>query len=158
MNYSETKVYDKMPEGFSSKVEVAAAYVIANGKLLLLQVGSHKLESGAWGVPAGKLEAHEKPVEGAKRELFEETGIDIDSESSFQSLGQLYISKLEMDFVYHLFGVNLNTQPPVILSMEHCSYKWVSRQETESLTLMNGGKEALDAYCRSAQTALTGRF
>ncbi len=142
----ETRVYDKKPEGFSANVEVAAIYVNVNNQLLLLELSSSKLEKGKWGVPAGKLEIEERPSQGAKRELFEETGIDFESESFFLPIGKLFIRKPEIDYVYHLFKVNLNYQPSIYLSKEHCSYRWVSRQEAKNLPLMNGGKEALDVY------------
>lgn len=139
-------VYDKMPEQFSPKVEVAAIYVNVKGKILLLQLASHKRENGSWGVPCGKLEAHEKPLHAAKRELFEETGINIASDEAFEPLGTLYIRKPELDYAYHFFGICLNTMPLLLLSEEHCSYCWVSCEESKALPLMNGAKQALDAY------------
>lgn len=151
---SDIKVYDKMPERFSPKVEVAGIYVNVNGKILLLQLSDHKHEKGAWGVPAGKLEAHEKPLHAAKRELFEETGINIESEDAFQSLGALYIRKPELDYVYHLFGIRLDAIPPLSLSAEHCSHAWVSKKEAEALPLMNGAKQALDVYYADSQAIL----
>lgn len=147
---SNINIYDKMPEQFSPKVEVAAIYVNVSGKILLLQLANHKNEKGSWGVPAGKLEAHEKPLHAAKRELFEETGINIESDDAFQSLGALYIRKPELDYVYHLFGIRLDAIPSLFLSDEHCSHVWVSRGEAEALPLMNGAKQALDAYYQAS--------
>lgn len=144
---AETFIYDKKPKDFSPKVEVAAIYLNVNDKLLLLELGADKQEKGAWGVPAGKLEVGERPVQAAKRELLEETGIDIEAESSFYPLGELYIRKPEIDYTYHLFGINLESPPTIWLSPEHCSYQWVSRFEAESLPLMNGAKLALDIIC-----------
>lgn len=144
----EIKVYEKKPEGFSHSVEIAATYVNVGGKLLLLEIANRKSEGGSWGVPAGKIELDEAPLHGAKRELLEETGVDISLENSFQSLGQLYISKPNIDYIYHAFAVHLDRLPTVNLSNEHTSYKWVSRQEAEVLPLMNGAKEALDFYYR----------
>lgn len=129
-------------------LEVAATYLNVGGKLLFLELASCKSEAGAWGVPAGKIELDETPVQGAKRELLEETGIDISSENSFQLLGQLYISKPNMDYIYHAFAVYLDKISIIRLSSEHSSYTWVSMQETESLPLMNGAKQALDFYHR----------
>lgn len=142
----EIFVYDKKPKDFSPKLEVAAIYLNVNGKLLLLELSTDKQEQGKWGVPAGKLEINERPVQAAKRELLEETGVDIESESFFHSLGELYIRKPEIDYIYHLFGINLESPPTICLSPEHCSYQWVSRFEAENLPLMNGAKLALDTY------------
>jgi phosphatase NudJ len=140
-----TKVYSEIPEGFSPQVEVAAIYVNLDGKILLLQLAAHKQESGCWGVPAGKLEMNEQPLHAAKRELFEETSIDCELEA-FQTLGALYIRKPEIDYVYHLFGLHLDTLPSLSLSAEHCTHVWVSKEEARSLPLMNGAMLALDAY------------
>lgn len=139
--HTEIKVHNKKPEGFTPKVEVAAIYVTLNNKFLFLEIASHKQEAGLWGVPAGKLESDEIPIKAAKRELFEETGIDI-SLDEFQPLGTLYISKPDIDYSYHIFSVHLNTECPVNLSAEHTSYKWVLPTEVKSLPLMNGAYQA----------------
>ncbi len=49
-------------------------FVVRDGKLLL---GKRKNGhgSGEWGLPGGHLEFNEKFADGAKRELFEETGL-----------------------------------------------------------------------------------
>lgn len=143
----KTIVYEHRPNDFDSKFETAATYVNFNGKVLLLQNAPHKREGGCWGVPAGKLEPDEAPIKGARRELFEETGIDVGIEH-FSSLGTLYIRLHDLDFIYHRFIVNLNDQPAVVLSAEHVSYKWVLRSEAENLPLMQGAQQALDAYYR----------
>lgn len=154
---AEIFVYDKRPKDFFPKVEVAAVYLNVNGKLLLLELSANKQEQGKWGVPAGKLEIGERPVQGAKRELLEETSVYIETENSFHSLGELYIRKPEIDYTYHLFGINLENSPTICLSSEHCSYQWVSRFEAENLPLMNGAKQALDTYFqRSAKKHRSG--
>lgn len=139
-------VYQQKPKDFNPKVQVAAVYVNVDGKLLILELSPNKQEKGAWGVPAGKSEMGEMLVQTAKRELFEETGIDIESESAFRSFGELYIRKPDLDYVYHLFAIHLDSQPSIQLSLEHSSYRWVSRQEVESLPLMVGERPALLAY------------
>src|ERR1700722_19388156 len=111
-----------------------------------LQLADHKTEKGAWGVPADKLESREEPLQAAKRELFKETGIRIEPIDRLQALGALYIHKPELDYVYHLFSIQLDTMPALALSAEHCSYAWVSREESAAFPLMNGGKQALDTY------------
>lgn len=149
------QVYDKLPAGFLPQMEVASIYVQVDNRILLLRLADHKHESGAWGVPAGKLEAHEMPVQAAKRELLEETGINIESEAAFQSLGVLYIRKPHVDYVYHLFGIQLHSTPLITLSTEHTSHAWVSRKEAEALPLMNGAEYALDAYYQKINTKRT---
>jgi 8-oxo-dGTP diphosphatase len=50
--------------------------VIADGRTLLVRRGSAPLE-GQWSIPGGMLELGELIVEGVRRELAEETGIEV---------------------------------------------------------------------------------
>lgn len=145
---ADVLVFEDKPEDFSPQVEVGATYVDFNSKFLLLELAHSKLEAGAWGVPAGKLEGNETPAQGARRELFEETGIVIASDNCLKSLGKLYIRKPDIDYVYHLFAIKLGQLPSIHLSAEHQNYQWVSRSEAEKLKLMNGARYALDFYYR----------
>lgn len=142
MNESDSRIeiFEKKPEGFVPHVQVSGCYLEIDNKLLLLQRAYGNFESGKWGVPAGKLEGDETPLEGAKRELFEETGI---SPKNFQQVNSLYIQKPEVAYVFHLFKVELDQIPEVILSNEHQSYKWATPKEIEELPLMAGANEAL---------------
>lgn len=63
-----------MPDKF---VVVAANLIVRDGKFLLVQEGKEHVK-GQWNLPAGTLEIGEKPVEGAKREAKEETGLVIE--------------------------------------------------------------------------------
>jgi ADP-ribose pyrophosphatase YjhB (NUDIX family) len=56
---------------------VAGAIVEKDGKILLVQEGQPKAY-GLWNTPAGRLDKGENALEGAKREVKEETGFDIE--------------------------------------------------------------------------------
>jgi ADP-ribose pyrophosphatase len=63
-------------------------------------------------IPAGKLDAGETPLEGAKRELREETGIIADN---YEYLGPLYTSPAIIDEVIHMYlatGLHFEKQDP----------------------------------------------
>ena len=56
-------------------VSVAAIVTNSAGKVLLL---NHVLRPGSgWGLPGGFIECREQPETGLRRELFEETGIEL---------------------------------------------------------------------------------
>ena len=56
-------------------VSVGAAIFNEKGEILLLD---HVLRPGSgWGIPGGFINAGEQPHEGIKREIFEETGLQI---------------------------------------------------------------------------------
>lgn len=59
------------------RVGVGVIVVKGESVLLGLRIGSHG--SDTWSFPGGHLEFGESPTECAKRELFEETGLDVES-------------------------------------------------------------------------------
>ena len=56
---------------------VAAALVDSEGRVLLARRPDHAHQGGLWEFPGGKLEAGESVVDGLRRELHEELGIDV---------------------------------------------------------------------------------
>jgi 8-oxo-dGTP diphosphatase len=142
----KVEVSDKKPPDFLPKMEASACCLEIAGHLLLIQQAKGKWEESLWGVPAGKLELNETREAAAERELFEETGIQIQSPSEIQYLTTLYIRKPDIDYIYHMFVVRLDKKPRVRLSFEHMSYRWAKRKELESLPLRAGVKEALQYY------------
>lgn len=50
--------------------------VVSNGRTLLIRRGGPPLE-GQWSIPGGMLEVGETLLEGVRRELLEETGVDV---------------------------------------------------------------------------------
>jgi 8-oxo-dGTP diphosphatase len=63
------------PKYLVGAVSVIRDSETANGRLLLLRQPGHR----GWGLPAGLLKRHEQAVVGAARELFEETGVRLES-------------------------------------------------------------------------------
>lgn len=136
----DIEIFDLAPADFCSTLEVAACYLEFDNKLLMLQRADVKYEPGLWGMPAGKLEVGEDPAAAARRELFEETGIVIDHPSQIKLAGPLYIRKPDLDYIYHMFKVEFKQRPPVVISSEHCGYKWVTAEERQALPLMKGAE------------------
>lgn len=56
---------------------VAGALFDNHGRVLIAQRPPGKHMAGGWEFPGGKLEPEEPPLEGLKRELREELGIDV---------------------------------------------------------------------------------
>ncbi|MBA2369929.1 MAG: NUDIX hydrolase [Candidatus Protochlamydia sp.] len=141
------EVHLTAPHGFVPRVEISACYLEIDNNLLLLQRAQGKLEPGKWGVPAGKIEKNESPEKAAIRELFEETSITVENFLQLESLDSLYIRKPEIDYIYHMFRVQLDQIPNVNLSREeHQHYIWASAKDIKTLPLMDGAIEALHYY------------
>lgn len=142
----QIEVSDQKPVNFQPKMEASACYLEVQDLILLIQQEKGKADEGQWGVPAGKLEQGETPEIAAKRELFEETGIQIQSHSQFVYLRTLYIRKPDLDYIYYMFKVYLNQQSPIRLSLEHSNYRWANSEDLANLPLRPGVKEALNYY------------
>ena len=59
------------------------ALIFENGNILLVERGKEPLK-GYWSIPGGILETGEKLVEGIRREVAEETGLDVEPYSMFE--------------------------------------------------------------------------
>jgi len=142
----ETKVYQEKPQGFAPQANVVAGYIDVMDRILMMQLAPGKPEAGKWGVPAGKIDKGEALEDGLKRELWEESGIDLKPGQLIDRIGALYICKPHLCFEYHLFYLKLDTEPKVTLSREHVAYQWVNRTEMNQLDLMISEQEALSFF------------
>lgn len=59
-------------------IDVTAALMIRDGKILIAQRGGGEKLGGKWEFPGGKIEENESPEFCLKRELREEFGIDVE--------------------------------------------------------------------------------
>jgi 8-oxo-dGTP pyrophosphatase MutT (NUDIX family) len=124
----------------------ASCYCEVEGRLLLLEEAPGRPEAGLWGVPAGKLETGETPEEGAERELWEETGIQISDRSRIRFFQTLYIRKTGLDYIYHMFQIFCDSRPEIRLSAEHTDYGWRDVRDLEKIPLRQGAQIALQYY------------
>jgi len=78
VDHREREVCSKCGWVHYLQLKVGAAVLIEqDGKLLLLQ-RAHEPWVGSWMIPAGYVEADEDPKDAAKREVLEETGLDVE--------------------------------------------------------------------------------
>jgi ADP-ribose pyrophosphatase YjhB (NUDIX family) len=62
----------------SKKVKVVAGVIIQYGdKVLMCKRAENRTYAGQWSIPMGHVENNESPLNGAKREFFEETNIKL---------------------------------------------------------------------------------
>lgn len=93
---------------------------------------------GFWSIFSGSIEGQEDPVSCAKRELKEETLIDLD-----KNLFLPYTILKEKNIDFYIFSVNLNKKPKVTLNQEHTEYDWFNLNKVHLLQ-PNIDKKILD--------------
>jgi len=124
----------------SYKIPISILVVIYSNEFntLLLHRADKK---NYWQSITGSIEKNESPIEAAKREVFEEIGIDI-------NINTLQDWKLNHQYeIYshwrhryapnithnneHTFGLRVAKDTPIIISSEHTDYEWVNIEEAK---------------------------
>ncbi len=109
-------------------------------------------DEGYWQAIAGGGEDKEEPLEAAKRETYEESGISPTSE--FMQLDTIEFVPV-IDFRdSHIWGENVYVIPQycfgvtardiqIVISHEHTEYKWLSYEQAYQRIKFDGNKTAL---------------
>jgi len=116
---------------------VVGCFLERDGKILLVLRLPNKSEGGKWGVPAGKMDPGETPLEAIIREIKEETAMTITpQEASF--FETYYVRYPEYDFVYNVFHAQVPAnQEARINPDEHQEYRWATPQVALKMPLVN---------------------
>jgi 8-oxo-dGTP diphosphatase len=120
-------VYFDLFKAKQGKVQFADVLVFRGDKLLILnRVGEKGAVSNDWCIPGGHVDPGETFLQAAKRELFEETGIDM-SESLLIPVGK-YIPKRK-GIETHYFMCHIDDQTPVNILVdaeEETGSEWIN--------------------------------
>lgn len=123
----------------SNQKTATVAVINSNKKILILERGSTApWMPNRYCLPGGRLEPNEELVEGAARELGEETGIFIVDHNYLVP----YTIQYSSNYSKTVFVVTMN-DPVVTLNWEHDSYAWVSREESTQYDLVPGTKATI---------------
>jgi 8-oxo-dGTP pyrophosphatase MutT (NUDIX family) len=113
------KLFDMTNRKIKQKVQI----VISTSKeILLLQLNEER--GSFWQNATGSVEKNEEYAEAARRELFEETGID---SPIFELPMQIcFHDRWGLDVVEKVFHCHLSRKTKILLSEEHQKFKWVT--------------------------------
>lgn len=129
-------------------------YAKDTNRVLMLQ---RKDDPTFWQSVTGSIEAEEKPIEAAKREIKEETGLQISSQKQLLvDCNQQIEFEIFPHFRYkyapnithcieHWFLLPLESEQEPILS-EHLAYRWVSAEEAINMTKSPNNADAIRQY------------
>ena len=139
------------------KIPVSSLIVIYTKKndILLLHRADKK---GYWQSVTGSLEPEESPYETARREVFEETGINPDQyDIQDWKLNHEYEIFTHWRYRYppnvcknteHIFGMELPKKIAIsIAPREHLEYEWVNIKEAKSKVFSWTNRKALEKLC-----------
>jgi 8-oxo-dGTP diphosphatase len=112
------------------QVEVVAAIIQHNDKILCVQRGENKLPyiSKKYEFPGGKIELGESREETIKREIREELNMEISVIKEFITVNHEY-----PDFFLTMHSYICSCENTSVTLTEHIDYKWLSIGEMEEL-------------------------
>ncbi|MBU6447567.1 NUDIX hydrolase [Patescibacteria group bacterium] len=123
------------------QVGVKALLKNSQGKYLLLHRSAEKYPevTNPWDIPGGRIEPGSSLFENLKREIREETGLDLLKEPRL--IAAQDILKSDKHVVRLTFTGEIEGAPK--LEDEHDDFKWCDRSELDSM-------EGLDSYLKQA--------
>ncbi len=104
------------------RIEVVAAIIIFNNKILCVQRGESKLEyiSRKFEFPGGKMEYGETKEEAIKREIKEELQMDISTDLEYLTVEHQY-----QDFHITMHSFLCSSKSEKLTLTEHIDFKWL---------------------------------
>ena len=116
-------------------------------KYLLLYRDNHPTFGNDPDLPGGTAEGDESMTTVVLREVMEETGVKLQADQVQEIFASDTYS--EHGTLYTLFVARLSLRPEVLLSWEHATYEWVSKE-----TFLATAKSANDTYMHMVYDAL----
>lgn len=103
--------------------------------------------SGHWDFPKGNIEAGERPIEAARREVFEETGLrDIEFVKGFEKrISYFYRRQGVTVHKVVIFYLARSKSMDVRLSWEHKGYAWLPYDQAIRRVTYRNSREVLQA-------------
>lgn len=126
-------------------VDLYVARPVAAGfEFLVLRRGPRGRSPGAWEVVHGHLEPGESPVEGARRELLEETGLHPGAMYNLSRVEAFYLHRADEVAMIPAFVALVGAGAEASLSDEHDAAEWLSPDLARGRLAWPRSRRALD--------------
>ncbi|MFA6268180.1 MAG: NUDIX domain-containing protein [archaeon] len=115
----------------TTRSPAAKAFIVKNKKLLLVKRADDDVEHpSSWELPGGRIEVGEKLEDGLKREVKEETNLEIEI---LRPLCKRKFTRVDGQKIEMTSFVCTTKNDIVTLSKEHTEYKWLTLKEAEKI-------------------------
>lgn len=134
-----------MPE-IIQRIAMKAA-IVKDGKVLVLREAATYGEGtqlGRYHMPGGRLEIGENFEQGLKREVMEETGLEVEIVDPLYVGEWRPIIKNVQNQIVAVFFVCKPTSGDVRLSTEHDDYRWIKPEEYAQYDIMEPEDKVID--------------
>ena len=118
-------------------VEVVAALIFAEGRILAAQRGSGAFK-GLWEFPGGKIEATERPEAALIREIKEELNLDIEVGEFFRLIEYEY-----EEFTLSMRCYICSLKSETLTLSEHLAYVWLRMGQLDSIDWLPADREII---------------
>jgi 8-oxo-dGTP pyrophosphatase MutT (NUDIX family) len=140
-------IFFNKPDGFKVSFEVVSCFLECRGEILLLLRQKNKPQGGTWGVPAGKINGSETPLQAIKREMREETGFVPKGDIIYHK--NIFVSFPDYDFIYHIFSLPIAKKPRVAVNLkEHEKFAWKTPWQTLQMPLIQDLDSCIKLFYR----------
>ena len=130
------------PKDFKPDCQVSTVFMECEDSILLLLRARYEHSADTWGIPGGKLEHNETPLEALIRELDEELKLKPPI-SALEFKRSIFVKHPKVHYILHLYVWKLDSFPEVILDpCEHTDLKWLKMSLLDTVPLIEGQLEA----------------
>ncbi len=127
------------------------AFVVHEGKVLILQESTQYADgsnAGRFDVPGGRVQPGERFDEGLRREIQEETGLNVDIVQPFFVNEWRPVVRGEQWQIVGIFFVCRAENESVQLSKDHQHFEWINPRDYKNYQLIENLHPAFDAFAK----------
>lgn len=119
------------------------ALLVNNKGQFLLGKRKNSYKAGFYGLPGGRIELNEPIMTAIKREVKEETGLEI---KNLEYVGVVRENLGDFDFIHFVYVAKNVTQQPKLSEPEKCEgWTWLSLKEIDD-TILPGHRAAISMF------------
>lgn len=125
------------------------AFIVHNGKVLLLRESGKYVDGtnvGRYDVVGGRVQPGERFDEGLRREIKEETGLDVTIGRPFFVNEWRPVVKGEQWQIIGTFFVCTTDTDTILLSEDHDKYVWIDPKEFKQYSIIENLNPAFESY------------